>query len=174
MTRLVLNALALILAGSASAAAPTGLRGTTAPAAPVTVGSATDSATSPATDPAARAFLGAAVWRAGACDPSGNFQSFVFSPAASVEVGSGAPGQGERLELLRAARGGSQIEVETRVCAPVGCNRTVERYKVLDPNRIQEWHFEGRLPDQPPYVLVANGIATDGSGPGRVFHRCTR
>ncbi len=118
-------------------------------------------------------WLTGGVWRAGPCDSAQNFQTFVFVPAPKVEVGSGKPGEGEKLELLRVARvEGELIQVETRVCAPVGCNQTVERYKVLGVNQMQEWHFEGRLPDHPPYILVANGAALDGTGAGRIFNRC--
>jgi hypothetical protein len=124
-----------------------------------------------ATEP--QAWLGSSIWRAGPCDVAQNFQTFAFSALPKVEVGSGKPGEGERLELLRvAAVEDGLIQIETRVCAPVGCNQTVERYKKLDANRMQEWHFEGRLPDHEPYVIVANGEALDGSGPGRIFNRC--
>jgi hypothetical protein len=120
-----------------------------------------------------QAWLGSSVWRAGPCDTAQNFQTFSFSATPKVEVGSGKPGEGERLELLRVSSvEDGLIQVETRVCAPVGCNQTVERYKKLDANQMQEWHFEGRLPDHVPYVIVANGAALDGSGPGRVFNRC--
>jgi hypothetical protein len=120
-----------------------------------------------------QAWLGSSVWRAGPCDSAQNFQTFSFSAAPKVEVGSGKPGEGERLELLRVSSvENGLIQVETRVCAPVGCNQTVERYKKIDANQMQEWHFEGRLPDHVPYVIVANGAALDGSGPGRVFNRC--
>jgi hypothetical protein len=120
-----------------------------------------------------QAWLSAGVWRAGPCDTAQNFQTFVFSPLPKVEVGSGKPGEGEKLELLRVTRlEGELIQVETRVCAPVGCNQTIERYKVINTNQMQEWHFEGRLPDHAPYVLVADGSALDGSGPGRTFNRC--
>lgn len=123
----------------------------------------------------AEAFLARGVWRAGACGQAQNFQAFIFGASGrSVEVGSGAPGQGERLELLRAGGKDGLVEVETRVCAPVGCNQTFEQYKVLDDNRMQEWRFEGRLPDQPAYVLVADGRSLDGTGPGRVFNRCSQ
>lgn len=138
---------------------PTGLRG------------GTSSVVTPANP--AQAWLGQSVWRATACDKKENFQTFSFSPAAQVEVGSGKKGDGEKLELLRVGiNTEGLIEVETRVCAPVGCNQTVERYKKIGPNQMQEWHFEGRLPEHQPYVLVRDGQAVDGSGPGRLFNRC--
>jgi hypothetical protein len=158
---LALCAFAAGLAIEAGATTPAGLRGTTAgPSAP---------ATAPET---ADAFLSRGVWRAGACAGAQNFQAFKVGARKTVEVGAGKTGQGERLDVLRLARAGDMLEVETRVCAPVGCNRTFEQYRVLSPDTIQEWRFEGRLPDQPPYVLVADGRSTDGSGAGRVFNRC--
>lgn len=145
---------------------PAGLRGT-AEAQAAAAAPAPEGAT------AAQSFLAGGVWRPGPCEHTSNFQAFAFAPAGNaVEVGAGRPGEGERLELLRVARSGAMVEVETRVCAPVGCNQTFEQYRVLDADRIQEWRFEGRLPQQPPYVLVAEGAATDGSGPGRIFNRC--
>jgi hypothetical protein len=131
--------------------------------------------TSQLNDSGFRTFIGNGIWRAGTCNGLGNFQK--FSPAeAKVEVGSGQPGSGEALQLLAARRVGDMIEVETRVCAPdpIGCNQTFEQYKVLADNQIQEWHFEGRLPGQSPYVLVREGQASDGSGAGRMFNRCDR
>jgi hypothetical protein len=116
-------------------------------------------------------FLGQGVWRPGACTGQGNFQAFVFTPARSVEVGAGHRGDGETLEMLSAQLRPGFVDVSTRVCAPVGCNQTVETYKVIDQDRIQEWRFEGRLPNREPYVLVADGRASDGSE-GRVFRRC--
>jgi hypothetical protein len=158
----------------AFAATPTMLRGTEPSATPL---AKTESARSIRRRKGAvltpQAWLGSSVWRAGPCDSAQNFQTFSFSAAPKVEVGSGKPGEGERLELLRVSSvEDGLIQVETRVCAPVGCNQTVERYKKLDANKMQEWHFEGRLPDHVPYVIVANGAALDGSGPGRVFNRC--
>jgi hypothetical protein len=149
------------------AATPTGLRGSQNETTPVRK-------QAPRATLQPQAWLGSSVWRAGPCESAQNFQTFAFTASApKVEVGSGKPGEGERLELLRiSALEGDLIQIETRVCAPVGCNQTVERYKKLDANRMQEWHFEGRLPDHAPYVIVANGAATDGSGPGRVFNRC--
>jgi len=138
---------------------PTGLRG------------GTSSVASPANP--AQAWLGQSVWRATTCDQKENFQTFSFSPTPQVEVGSGKKGDGEKLELLRVGTStDGLIEIETRVCAPVGCNQTVERYKKTGPNQMQEWHFEGRLPEHQPYVLVRDGQAVDGSGPGRLFNRC--
>jgi hypothetical protein len=121
----------------------------------------------------AQAWLGQSVWRATTCDKKENFQTFSFTPSPQVEVGSGKKGDGEKLELLRVGTSpDGLIEIETRVCAPVGCNQTVERYKKTGPNQMQEWHFEGRLPELQPYVLVRDGQAVDGSGPGRIFNRC--
>lgn len=138
---------------------PTGLRG------------GTSSVATPANP--AQAWLGQSVWRATTCDKKENFQTFSFSQAPQVEVGSGKMGDGEKLELLRVGTStDGLIEIETRVCAPVGCNQTVERYKKIGPNQMQEWHFEGRLPEHQPYVLVRDGQAVDGSGPGRLFNRC--
>ncbi|MFY7760551.1 hypothetical protein [Aquidulcibacter sp.] len=138
---------------------PTGLRGGTS-----TVATPANSA---------QAWLGQTVWRATTCDKKENFQTFSFSPTPQVEVGSGKKGDGEKLELLRVGTStDGLIEIETRVCAPVGCNQTVERYKKTGPNQMQEWHFEGRLPEHQPYVLVRDGQAVDGSGPGRLFNRC--
>jgi len=121
----------------------------------------------------AGSWLGQSVWRATTCDKKENFQTFSFNPSPQVEVGSGKKGDGEKLELLRVGTSpDGLIEIETRVCAPVGCNQTVERYKKTGPNQMQEWHFEGRLPELQPYVLVRDGQAVDGSGPGRIFNRC--
>ncbi|OYU78184.1 MAG: hypothetical protein CFE32_02690 [Alphaproteobacteria bacterium PA3] len=122
----------------------------------------------------AQAWLGQSIWRATSCDKKENFQTFSFTPTPQVEVGSGRKGEGEKLELLRVGTSTEGlIEIETRVCAPVGCNQTVERYKKIGPSQMQEWHFEGRLPEHQPYVLVRDGQAVDGSGPGRLFNRCT-
>jgi hypothetical protein len=124
---------------------------------------------------AAQTWLSAAVWRAGPCSQTQNFQRFEFGKIPVVEVGNGGPGDGERLELLGVGEASAgYIQVHTRVCAPVGCNQTREVYKKLDRNRMQEWHFEGRLPGHTPYVLVDKGVATDGSGPGRIFTRCQK
>jgi len=121
----------------------------------------------------AQAWLGQSVWRATTCDKKENFQTFSFTASPQVEVGSGIKGDGEKLELLRVGTSpDGLIEIETRVCAPVGCNQTVERYKKTGANQMQEWHFEGRLPEHQPYVLVRDGEAVDGSGPGRLFNRC--
>ena len=121
----------------------------------------------------AGSWLGQSVWRATTCDKKENFQTFSFNPSPQVEVGSGKKGDGEKLELLRVGTSpDGLIEIETRVCAPVGCNQTVERYKKTGPNQMQEWHFEGRLPELQPYVLVRDGQAVDGSSPGRIFNRC--
>jgi hypothetical protein len=167
-------------AKEALAATQTGLRGvqTTSPSPSVPP---TKKARSSRSTPKAKAvapdtpqaWLGTSIWRAGPCASAQNFQAFSFTAAPKVEVGSGKPGEGERLELLRISTDPSGlIQIETRVCAPVGCNQTIERYKKLGPDQMQEWHFEGRLPNITPYVIVANGAAVDGSGPGRVFNRC--
>lgn len=155
----LLIAALLNLSAEAKPKKPTGLRGGTSEA-------------STAANPA-QAWLGQSVWRATTCDRKENFQTFSFNPTPQVEVGSGKKGDGEKLELLRVGTSAEGlIEVETRVCAPVGCNQTVERYKKIGPNQMQEWHFEGRLPEHQPYVLVRDGQAVDGSGPGRLFNRC--
>ena len=172
---MILFWLAASLIGAATqvfAATPTGLRGAQEPA-PATKSPRMKTTGASALD-APQMWLGSSVWRVGSCEIAQNFQTFAFSPTASkVEVGSGRRGEGEQLELLRVSElAGDLIQIETRVCAPVGCNQTVERYKKLDANRMQEWHFEGRLPDHAPYVIVANGAALDGSGPGRIFNRC--
>lgn len=164
----------------AFASTPTGLRGSQSPRAIAVVApklkkqvSRTRVKTALPIPAAPQAWLGTSIWRAGPCDSAQNFQAFSFSDAPKVEVGSGKPGEGERLELLRISTDPTGlIQVETRVCAPVGCNQTVERYKKITDNQMQEWHFEGRLPGITPYVIVANGAAIDGSGPGRVFNRC--
>jgi hypothetical protein len=158
MTALLVTAL-LVVSAEAKPKKPAGLRGGLA-------GGAT-----PANP--AQAWLGQSVWRATTCDKKENFQTFSFTPTPEVEVGSGKKGDGEKLELLRVGTSpDGLIEIETRVCAPVGCNQTVERYKKTGPNQMQEWHFEGRLPELQPYVLVRDGKAVDGSGPGRMFNRC--
>jgi hypothetical protein len=164
----------------AFAATPTGLRGAqtappSSPAAPAK--KSRPSRAMPVAKTVAantpQAWLGASIWRAGPCASAQNFQAFSFTAEPKVEVGSGKPGEGERLELLRISTDDAGlIQIETRVCAPVGCNQTIERYKKLGPDQMQEWHFEGRLPNITPYVIVANGAAVDGSGPGRVFNRC--
>lgn len=161
-----------------------GLRG--AAAAPADTSAATPAAVgvgaAPASPPPARPpapaggadvqrFLGTGVWRAGTCGREGNFQAFRFGPLPQVEVGLGQPGSGELLEMIAASRRADMVEVRTRVCAPVGCNQTYELYRVLGPDRLQEWRFEGRLPDRPPNIVVADGRASDGSA-GRIFTRC--
>jgi hypothetical protein len=158
----------------AFAATPTVLRG--AQTGPSTI-SARPTRTAPKTALRAEitpeAWLGTSVWRAGPCESLQNFQTFSFMTEPKVEVGNGKPGDGERLQLLRVSTDSTGlIQIETRVCAPVGCNQTIERYKKIGANQMQEWHFEGRLPDHVPYVIVANGTAVDGSGPGRIFNRC--
>jgi hypothetical protein len=155
----------------AFAATPTGLRGAQTDSAPATKARSTPSRRGSVQTP--QAWLSNSVWRAGPCDSAQNFQSFSFTSEPKVEVGAGKPGEGERLQLLRVSTDPTGlIQIETRVCAPVGCNQTIERYKKLGPNQMQEWHFEGRLPDHVPYVIVQDGAALDGSGPGRVFNRC--
>jgi hypothetical protein len=162
---------AIGFAVQAFAATPTGLRGSQSSPAPTAKMGKTAKAHAAMTP---QTWLGSSVWRAGPCESAQNFQTFSFTSTPKVEVGSGKPGDGEKLELLRiTSDSAGLIQVETRVCAPVGCNQTVERYKKINANQMQEWHFEGRLPDHVPYVIVANGAALDGSGPGRVFNRCT-
>ena len=158
ITALLVTAL-LVVSAEGKPKKPTGLRGgTTAGAAPVNP---------------AQTWLGQSIWRPTSCDQKENFQTFSFTASPQVEVGSGIKGDGEKLELLRVGTSpDGLIEIETRVCAPVGCNQTVERYKKTGPNQMQEWHFEGRLPELQPYVLVRDGQAVDGSGPGRLFNRC--
>jgi hypothetical protein len=149
------------IATYAFASNPNGLRG------------ALSDASTPTRMQSPEAWLGTSVWRAGPCESAQNFQAFRFSSQPKVEVGSGKLGEGESLELLRISNNpDGLIQIETRVCAPVGCNQTIERYKKLGPDQMQEWHFEGRLPDRVPYVIVQDGAALDGSGPGRVFNRC--
>jgi hypothetical protein len=154
--------------------APNGLRGTETPATLATLEPRIAPAASQMNDAALGRFLGNGIWRAGACDGHGNFQAFKLSEA-QVEVGAGHAGEGEKLQILRVRRNGDTVEVETRVCAPepVGCNQTFEQYKVLGNDQLKEWHFEGRLPGMEPYVLVRDGRATDGTGEGRTFNRCT-
>jgi hypothetical protein len=155
----------------AFAATPTGLRGAQSDSAPAPKARSTPNRRGSVQTP--QAWLSNSVWRAGPCDSAQNFQSFSFTSEPKVEVGSGKLGDGERLQLLRVSTDPTGlIQIETRVCAPVGCNQTIERYKKLGPNQMQEWHFEGRLPDHVPYVIVQDGAALDGSGPGRVFNRC--
>lgn len=120
-------------------------------------------------------YLKNSAWRTTECNEDGNFQSFVFNPQKpKVEVGYGAKGEGERLEMLKADIKGEFVEIETRVCAPVGCNHTYEKYKILGQNQIQEWSFIGQLPDNPPLVMVKDGIATNDNSKGRVFNRCEK
>jgi hypothetical protein len=164
----------------AFAASPAGLRGSHTGSTPTPKSQARSissqarsSARMPGAVPTPQAWLGNSVWRAGPCESAQNFQTFTYTPSLKVEVGSGKPGEGEKLDLVRIARVDNElIQIETRVCAPVGCNQTIERYKIIGPNQMQEWHFEGRLPDHVPYVIVANGAAVDGSGAGRTFNRC--
>jgi hypothetical protein len=156
----------------AFAASPSGLRGTVSDTTPAPKSKQAASRTR-TSQTAPQAWLGSSVWRVGPCETAQNFQAFNFAAAPKVEVGAGKVGEGEQLDLLMVTTDpDGLIQIETRVCAPVGCNRTIERYKKLGPNQMQEWHFEGRLPNITPYVIVANGAAVDGSGPGRVFNRC--
>lgn len=119
----------------------------------------------------AQSYLGNSVWRAGECTKAHGFQTFSFGSFPKVEVGNGKPGEGEKLDMIYSNRLGNIIEIKTKVCAPVGCNQTLEEYKVLNQNQIQEWRFEGHLPNEAPNVVVANGVASDGSV-GRIFNRC--
>ncbi len=119
----------------------------------------------------AQSFLSNSIWRASECGQNHGFQTFNFNNPQKVEVGNGKPGDGEMLDMIYLNRTGNIIEIKTKVCAPVGCNQTLEEYKILNQNQIQEWRFEGHLPNEAPNVVVANGVASDGSL-GRVFNRC--
>ena len=83
-----------VQAFAATPTGPTGLRGSQSPAAlPVTanlsnIQSRTQSLASP------QNWLGTSIWRAGPCDSAQNFQTFSFSTAPKVEVGSGKRGDG--------------------------------------------------------------------------------
>ena len=120
-------------------------------------------------------FLSSGVWRGENCDPQSNFQKFSFmnkqNPPNRVEVGFGELGSGEPLEIIKYDLKNQIIEVQTRVCAPVGCNQTFEQYKILGPDKMFEWTFEGHLPDQPPNIVVRNGVDKEGNS-GRIFKRC--
>ena len=120
----------------------------------------------------AQSYLSGGVWRTSECGKQQGFQAFFFANPAKVEVGNGKIGEGERLEILSTTRTPNIVEVRTRVCAPIGCNQTFEQYKIINQNQMQEWRFEGLLPNEPPNVVVKEGIATDGSL-GRVFNRCS-
>ena len=124
-----------------------------------------------ATQNPAHLYLRNSVWRTSECGQSHGFQTFNFSNPHKVEVGNGKLGEGEKLYIVSSGRTGNIVEVKTRVCAPVGCNQTLEEYKVLNENQMQEWRFEGHLPNEAPNIVVANGVASDGSV-GRVFNRC--
>lgn len=120
-------------------------------------------------------FLAKGVWRGEDCSTESNFQKFSFknkqNPPNRVEVGFGELGSGEPLEIIKYDLKNQIIEVQTRVCAPVGCNQTFEQYKILGPDKMFEWTFEGHLPDQPPNIVVRNGIDKEGNS-GRTFRRC--
>jgi hypothetical protein len=120
-------------------------------------------------------FLSKGVWRGEDCNLESNFQKFRFknvqSQLNSVEVGFGELGSGEPLEIIKYDLKNQIIEVQTRVCAPVGCNQTFEQYKIIGPDKMFEWTFEGHLPDQPPNIVVRNGIDKEGNS-GRTFKRC--
>lgn len=118
----------------------------------------------------AKKYLGNDVWRADSCKGD-NFQHFQFNNSPNVEVGNGKLGDGEKVKLLRAEKINNLIEVETSVCAPIGCNKTFEQYKILDKNKVLEWHFEGRLPNEGGHVLVDNGH-DNFKNPARTFYRC--
>lgn len=119
----------------------------------------------------AHVYLGNGVWRPSECSKTENFQAFFFRAPAKVEVGSGRIGDGEKLEILSTARNANIVEVRTRVCAPIGCNQTFEQYKIISQNQMQEWRFEGLLPNEAPNIVVENGVASDGTA-GRIFNRC--
>lgn len=120
-------------------------------------------------------FLKTSVWRASDCDTEGNFQTFILTPSKQlVEVGAGKKGEGEQLQLLKVDVKAGFVDIETRVCAPVGCNHTVERYKIINQNTISEWDFTGYLPDNPPLVVLKDGIAQNDGSKGRIFNRCAK
>lgn len=125
----------------------------------------------------ARAYLERGVWRdadgdGDPCARAGNFQSYRFMDgAATSEAGHGGPGVGEALPITEMALKGDYVAVSTLICAPVGCSRTQERYRILGPDRFQEWDFVGRDGDRPPYEVVRNGVALH-AGPARTFQRC--
>lgn len=117
-------------------------------------------------------FLSGGVWRVDGCENKAFFQAFdLKSNPAIVEVGAGEMGEGEKLQILSTRFVNGMIEIRTTVCAPVGCNKTWEQYKVIGKDKMQEWNFEGHLPNQEPNVVVKNGIAFDGSK-GRIFKKC--
>lgn len=119
-------------------------------------------------------YLKNSAWRT-ECNEEGNFQTFIFNPKKpQIEVGYGLKGDGERLEMLKANVKGEFVEIESRVCAPVGCNHTYEKYKIIGPNQMKEWSFIGQLPDNPPLVMVKDGIATNDNSQGRIFNRCEK
>jgi hypothetical protein len=125
----------------------------------------------------ARAYLGRGVWRDASgggevCARAGNFQHYRFETgAATSEAGYGAPGLGEALPITSLALQGDYVAVSTQVCAPIGCSKTQERYRILGPDRFQEWDFVGRDGDHAPYEVVRNGVALH-AGPARTFERC--
>lgn len=120
----------------------------------------------------ANKFLGNGVWRVDNCEEKDFFQAFNLSDKSpSVEVGAGVIGEGETLKVLSTSVVNGMIEVRTTVCAPIGCNKTWEQYKILGNDKMQEWNFEGHLPNQEPNVVVKEGVAFDGSQ-GRIFKKC--
>ncbi len=123
----------------------------------------------------AKSYLNKGVWRVGNCDATLNFQKFEFAinNNAYGKVIVGAGDYSEDLELFHAEKKQDTIIVQTRVCAPVGCNKTYEEYKIINKDTMSEWHFEGRLPDQEPNLVISKGIDKDGNK-GRIFNRCDR
>lgn len=117
-------------------------------------------------------FLSGGVWRVDGCERQDYFQAFDFKARPPiVEVGAGNLGDGEKVQILSVAQIGAKVEVRTTVCAPIGCNKTWEQYKILSEDMMQEWIFEGHLPNQAPNIVVKDGVAFDGSK-GRIFKKC--
>jgi hypothetical protein len=120
-------------------------------------------------------FLNQGVWRGENCEPESNFQKFSLNSNSPsfVEVGYGIVGEGEKLEIVKFASQNDILEIQTKVCAPIGCNQTFEQYKIINSNRLFELTFEGHLPDQPPNIVVQNGRDKQGNL-GRFFTRCNK
>lgn len=121
-----------------------------------------------------QSFLSNGVWRINECSETGNFQAFSFkNKTPLVEVGYGQIGDGEKLDIINASIKNNILQIETQVCAPIGCNHTFEQYKILNKNKIMEWVFEGHLDNEPPNIVVKNGIDKEGNK-GRILVRCTK
>lgn len=162
--------LAMVIFASAIFLGPNGQDAIAAPKAKAKVVNAKKAKSKAVSNPA-HSYLSNSVWRTSDCGQYHGFQTFNFTAPQKVEVGNGRIGDGERLDIVYSNQSGNIIEIKTKVCAPVGCNQTLEEYKILNPNQIQEWRFEGHLPNEAPNIVVANGVATDGSA-GRIFNRC--